>query len=152
MDRSNGSGAPREGSPERSGGLPSQRGEPDPEVPARATRRRFSGEYKLRILREAGACKASGEVGALLRREGLYASHLAAWRKELRRHGVEGLKSRRRGPKAKPRPSTRELQLEREKRKLEKRLAKAEAIIEFQKKVHALLGIPLSSPESGDDD
>jgi transposase-like protein len=121
-------------------------------VTPRPQRRRFNAEYKARIVRAADACREPGEVGALLRREGLYSSHLAAWRQQLRRHGAEGLKAKRRGPAGKPKPSARELALEREKRKLEKRLAKAQAVIEFQKKVHALLGIPLSSPASEEDD
>lgn len=144
--------APLSGLPERSAGGPDRGREPDPEVVEPTKRRRFSAEYKLRIVKAADACRGSGEVGALLRREGLYSSHLAAWRRDLRQHGVAGLKAKRRGPAPKPKPSQRELQLEREKRKLEKRLAKAEAIIAFQKKVHELLGIPLSSPELGEDD
>jgi len=121
-------------------------------VPERARRRTFSAEYKERIVREAERCREPGAIGALLRREGLYSSHLDAWRKQLRAHGVEGLRGKRRGPAAKPKPSAREIQLEREKRQLEKRLAKAEAVIEFQKKVHGLLGIPLKSLELDEDD
>lgn len=74
------------------------------------------------------------------------------WRKRLREHGVRGHAARKRGPTAKEKPSVRELQLEREKRQLEKKLAKAELIIEFQKKVHGLLGIPLKSLELDEDD
>ena len=125
---------------------------PDPEVPARAKRRQFSPEYRLQILKEADSCKGTGEIGALLRREGLYSSHLVTWRRQLREHGVRGLASKKRGPAAKEKPSARELQLEREKKKLEKKLAKAELIIEFQKKVHGLLGIPLKSHELDEDD
>jgi putative transposase len=72
-----------------------------------------------RIVREADACRAPGEVGALLRREALYSSHLTAWRRQLREHGVRGLARRKRGPAAEAKPSARELQLEREKKKLE---------------------------------
>ncbi|MBL8857137.1 MAG: transposase [Planctomycetes bacterium] len=118
---------------------------------ARATRRRFDAEYKARIVREADACKSPGEIGALLRREGLYSSHLSVWRKQVRRHGIEGLKKKR-GPTPKVKPSKREIELERENRKLEKRLAQAEAVIAFQKKVHELLGIPLKSHELEEDD
>ena len=114
-----------------------------PEVSARPTRRRFSAGDKARIVREADACTERGAIGALLRREGVYASNLAAWRKQLREHGVEGLAAKRRGPAAKPKPSAREIELERVNRKLEKQLAKSKLIIEFQKKVHELLGIPL---------
>jgi transposase-like protein len=118
----------------------------------RAQRRRFTAEYKARIVREAAACREDGEVGALLRREGLYSSHLTAWRKQVRLHGEQGLRSRRRGPAPRPKPSARERELERETKKLQRRLAQAEAVIEFQKKVHELLGIPLKSPPSEGDD
>ena len=151
-ERSAEQAAPLSGCPERSGGSPDRGAEPDPEVPERAKRRRFTAEYKERVVRAADACRKPGEVGALLRREGLYSSHLTAWRKQMREHGVQGLFVKRRGPAPKPKPSARELQLEREKRKLEKKLAKAELIIEFQKKVHALLGIPLKSHELDEDD
>jgi len=144
-DRFEAAAAPPEGSPDRSGGFPSGGAEPDPQVVERASRRRFPAQYKERIVREAGRCREPGEVGVLLRREGLYSSHLWAWRKQLREHGVQALKAKQRGPTSKPKPSAREIQLEAEKRRLEKRLAKAEAIIEYQKKVHALLGIPLKS-------
>jgi transposase-like protein len=149
---SNGLTASGAGSPERSEGLPARSHEPDPQVVERAKRRTFTAEYKERIVREAERCREPGTIGALLRREGLYSSHLDAWRKQLRRHGVAGLKGKRRGPTPKPKPSAREIELEREKRKLEKRLAKAEAVIEFQKKVHGLLGIPLASLEQDEDD
>ena len=151
-ERSQDAGEPREGSPERSDGLPSRGSDPDPQVLPRAQRRRFKAEYKARIVREAAACRKAGEVGALLRREGLYSSHLTAWRKQLQRHGKEGLKAKRRGPAPKPKPSAREIELEREKRRLEKRLAQAEAIIEFQKKAHELLGLPLKSLPRDEDD
>jgi transposase-like protein len=121
-------------------------------VVARPTRRRFSAEEKARIVREADACTERGAIGALLRREGVYASHLAAWRKQMRERGVEGLAARKRGPAPKPKPSAREVVLERANRRLEKKLAKAKAIIEFQKKVHELLGIPLKSQELDEDD
>jgi transposase len=145
--------SPREGRSERSGDRPS-RGErdSDPEVVARPTRRHFTAEYKARIVREAEACAKTGDIGALLRREGLYSSLLSGWRRELRKHGEQGLAPKRRGPAPSPKPSAREVQLEREKRKLEKKLAKAEAIIAFQKKVHELLGIPLKAQELDEDD
>lgn len=134
------------------GGMPPERGaKTDPEVLARATRRRFTAEYKADIVRRAEACTKPGDLGALLRSEGLYFSHLTTWRKQVREHGVAGLRKRR-GPAPKPKPSAREIELERKTRKLEKRLAKAEAIIAFQKKVHELLGIPLNSPEIEGDD
>ena len=151
-DHPNGASSPREGGPERSGGLPSRGAEPDSEVLERPTRRRFTVEYKARIVREAAACREPGEIGSLLRREGLHSSHLSSWRKQLERHGTDGLKAKKRGPAPKPKQSEREVELERKARQLEKRLAKAEAIIEFQKKVHELLGIPLKNHEFEDDD
>lgn len=151
-ERSQDSREPREGSPERSEGLPSRGSDPDPQVLAPPVRRRFPAEYKARIVREAAACRKDGEVGALLRREGLYSSHLAAWRQQLARHGEEGLKRKRRGPAPKPKPSAHQVALERENRRLQKRLAKAELIIDFQKKVHELLGIPLKTLPRDEDD
>lgn len=138
----NGTAAPLAGSPERSGGLPARGDGPNPEVLARATRRQFTSQYKADIVRRADACKKPGEIGALLRREGLYASQLASWRKQIREGGTSAL-TRRRGPAPRPKPSAREVELERKTRKLEKQLAHAKAVIEFQKKVHEILGIPL---------
>ena len=148
-EQSKESRAPLSGIPERSGGVP-DRGA-DPEVVARAERRRFTAEYKARIVAEADGCER-GEIGALLRREGLFASHLAAWRKQLRAHGVDGLAAKKRGPAPKAKKSAREIELERKAARLEKKLAKAEAIIAFQKKVHEILGIPLKSHELEEDD
>lgn len=128
------------------------RGEPDPEVPERPRRRSFTAQYKARIVEEVERCKDPGQIGALLRREGLYFSHLTTWRRQVRAHGVEGMQARKRGPAPKPKPSAKEQEWAREKRKLEKRLAKAEAIIEFQKKVHEILGIPLKHHGLDEDD
>lgn len=125
--------------------------DPNPEVLARANRRRFTAAYKAQIVREANACAERGAIGALLRREGLYSSHLDAWRKQLHTHGVDGLAAKKRGPTPKPKPSAREVELERKTRKLERDLAKAKAIIEFQKKVHELLGIPLKQHDLDED-
>ena len=93
-----------------------------------------------------------GDIGALLRREGLYSSLLTMWRRDLRAHGVDGLAAKRRGPAPSPKPSAREVELERHARKLEKDLAKAKLIIEFQKKAHELLGIPLKHHGLDEDD
>ncbi len=117
---------------------------PDPEVPAKATRRRFTTEYKLRILREVDGCKGSGEIGALLRREGLYSSHVSAWRQQ--RNGG-GLAARKRGRKDRSESEKRVEQLERENARLRKRLEQAETIISVQKKVSELFGIPLEKPD-----
>jgi len=124
---------------------------PDPEVVARPKRRRFTAEYKLRIVRQADACKEPGEIGALLRREGLYSSHLALWRRQRDQAAQTQLKSRKRGPKAKVQ-DPRVKQLLREKAQLERRLKRAETIIEIQKKVHEILGIPLRNLDSDEND
>ena len=121
-------------------------GVPEPAVEARASRRRFTAEYKLRILREVDRAKEPGEVGAILRREGLYSSHLVQWRQQRDRLAKAGL-TRKRGPKPR-REEPRIKKLEREKARLERKLRTAEIIIEYQKKVAALLGIPLNQPDS----
>jgi len=124
---------------------------PDPEVSERPTRRTFTAKYKLAILEAADKCKpGSGEIGALLRREGLYSSHLTVWRR-LRSEGVlTGLQKKRRGPKPRRRdPVALENQdLRRDMARLQERLDQAERIIEIQKKVSEILGIPLSRPEN----
>jgi transposase len=124
---------------------------PDPEVPAGPRRRVFGPEYRLRVLKEADACKAPGEVGALLRREGLYSSHLTLWRRQREAGALTGMKARKRGPKAKA-VDPRMKQLEKENARLQRRLKQAETIIEIQKKVAAILGIPLKSHDSEGDD
>ena len=124
---------------------------PDPEVPERAKRRQFSAEYKLRIVREADACKGSGEIGALLRREGLYSSHLVVWRRQRETRALTGMRARKRGPKANE-VDPRVKQLERENVRLQRRLKQAETIIEIQKKVAGMLGIPLNAPELDEND
>jgi transposase-like protein len=123
----------------------------DPEVLAKARRRRFTVEYKLRILREAERCKGAGEVGALLRREGLYSSHLVGWRRERDRGALQGLGSRKRGRKTRPESvlEKRVEELERENQRLRQKLEQAETIIEVQKKVSDLLGIPLETDGDG---
>ena len=125
---------------------------PDPEVPAKATRRRFTAKYKQRLLIEADACKQPGELGALLRREGLYSSHLAAWRKQRDAGSLKGLTPKKRGRAPKPRDLVAEenAKLRRENERLRQRLQQAETIIGVQKKVSELLGIPLSPSPSGE--
>jgi transposase len=120
------------------------------EVSAKPRRRTFSAEYKRRILEETDAC-ALGEIGALLRREGLYSSHLVEWRRARKRGDLAALMSRRRGPKAQP-PDAKDkriAELERALRREKARADRAEAIVEVQKKVSQLLGIPL--PNTDDD-
>jgi len=119
---------------------------PDPAVEAKPTRRRFSAEYKLRILRQVERAP-EGEIGAILRREGLYSSHLASWRRERDRVAKAGLAARRRGPKARAQ-DPRVKQLEREIARMQRKLQQAEILIAYQKKVSELLGIRLQVPES----
>jgi len=115
---------------------------PDPEVPAKVPRRQFTAEYRRRILKEADACKKPGEVGALLRREGLYSSHLVNWRRQRDQGELLAGRARKRGPTPKP-IDPRVKQLESENRRLQRKLARAETIITLQKKVAEILGIPL---------
>ena len=120
-----------------------------PVVPERAARRRFDATYKLRILEEADRCTEPGALGELLRREGLYSSHLASWRRQREQGALHGLREKKRGRKPKPRHA-KDLELERlrrEKRKLEERLRQAETIIEVQKKVSEILGVRLARPD-----
>jgi transposase-like protein len=110
---------------------------PTPEVPEKASRRNYTAEYKRRILREAADCKKQGQVGALLRREGLYSSNLTAWRHQVERGTLDALSSKKRGPKSrKPDPSVRRItEQEKEIQKLQAKLKKAELIIDAQKKI-----------------
>jgi len=123
--------------------------EVDTEVVAKASRRRFSPAEKLRILREADGCTRPGELGSLLRREGLYSSQLGVWRRARERGELDGLSPRHRGPKSR-KPDERDkkiAELERENRKLRAKLERAEGLIEVQKKVSEILGIPLERDE-----
>src|SRR5438445_8794813 len=124
---------------------------PDPEVVARPKRRQFTAEYKLRILREVDACKEPGEIGALLRREGLYSSHLVLWRRQREQAAQTQLKSRKRGPKAKA-LDPRVKDLERENARLHRRLKRVETLLEIQKEAAELLGIPLKNLDSDEND
>lgn len=122
---------------------------PDPEVVPRAERRKFSAEYKLRVLAEADACRQPGEIGALLRREGLYSSLLDKWRTQRRQGSLDALAGQKRGPK--PDPAAAELaRLRHENERLRKRLEQAEAVIEVQKKVSAMLGLLTDQPGESD--
>jgi transposase len=120
------------------------------EVVAKAQRRRFTAEYKRRIVREADRCTTAGAIGALLRREGLYSSHLTTWRAARDRGELEGLAPKKRGPKAPPpEPMAKKIaEQEREIGKWRKRAERAEALVEVQKKVAALLGTPFDSEPS----
>ena len=115
----------------------------DSEVSAVAQRRRFTREYKLRILREADRCRQPGEIGAVLRREGLYSSHLTAWRaaRERGELGAKGAPSRGRPADPDRALKARNEELARENDSLRAKLEQAEAIIEVQKKLSKLLGL-----------
>jgi transposase-like protein len=119
------------------------------EVLAKATRRRFTAEYKLRILREAEAGTAPGAIGALLRREGLYSSHLTTWRAQRERGELAGLTPKKRGPTPKPKNplAAKVAALEREVARQTARAERAEALVELQKKVAELLGT--ARPQDG---
>lgn len=115
-------------------------------VPKRRGRRSFSAAEKLRILREAAACTERGGIEALLRREGVYSSHLAAWRKQLALGGSEALAAHKPGRKPKMDAKDRRIaELEKRAARLEAKLSLAEKLIDLQKKVSAILGIDLSS-------
>ena len=115
-----------------------------PRVPRH--RRRFTAEQKLRAVEEADACKR-GELGAVLRKYGIYASHLVAWRKQLRERGTVGLQAQKPGPKpARDEKDARIIELEKKLARLEKQLSVAKSVIEFQKKVSVMLGIEMDEP------
>lgn len=122
---------------------------PPTEVRPKAKRRTFTAEYKARILAEADTCTKPGEVGALLRREGLYSSHLTEWRGLRKQAELDALAPQKRGPVPAPPPDARDREIEELKRQLAKatvRAERAEALVEIQKKVAALLATPLEEP------
>ena len=147
------------GAPERSGGERSESKRsggapnaaalrtvpvPEPEVPAVPQRRRFTADYKAGIVQEAEACREEGAIGALLRREGLYSSQLTTWRRQYRAGALTALKDDKRGRKQTKNPLEDEVsRLQRDNARLVRRLEQAETIIEIQKKVSSMLGIPL---------
>lgn len=122
---------------------------PDPEVGERAARRRFTAEYKLQVLCEADQCAGVGELGALLRREGLYSSHLTTWRRQRDHGALVALAPKKRGRAAAAvSPLARRVaELERDKARLERRLKQAEAIIDAQKKLAEVLGLSLPATD-----
>ena len=134
----------------------SRQAAPSTEVLGKANRRQFSASYKLRILREADDCER-GELGALLRREGLYSSHLKNWRRQRDEGALQGLKPKKRGRKGKTQsPEAKRIaelerklaKVEREKNRLEAKLKRADLMLDLQKKVSEILGIPLDLPPS----
>ena len=119
------------------------------EIVAKATRRRFPVEYKRKILREADGCKTPGAVGTLLRREGLYSSHLTTWRAARDRGELAGAPKKRGPIPQKPDPRDKKIaELEREAARWRRRAERAEALVEVQKKLSALLGEPLEAEHS----
>jgi len=130
-------------------------GQADPEVHEKPVRRQFDAAYKLRILEEADRCTGPGQLGELLRREGLYSSHLTNWRRLREKGSLQSLGPKKRGRQAKRNDATtRELErLRRENQRLAERLRQAETIIEVQKKVSEIVGLttPTSPTESNDE-
>ena len=127
--------------------MENQKSAPATEVVAKARRRQFSAKYKRRIVREADGCTEAGQVGALLRREGLYSSHLSDWRRELKQLEEAALAPKKRGPKV----DEREHKLAEQAREIDRlraRAERAELLVEIQKKVSVLLGISLDSNET----
>jgi transposase len=120
---------------------------PDPEVVPKAKRRKFTAEYKRRILEEADNCTEAGQIGALLRREGLYSSHLTTWRRQRDRGVAKGLSPKKRGRKRKDELEREVARLQRENERLQASLKEAEMIIDVQKKLSRLLG--LATEENG---
>ena len=123
----------------------------NPEVLEKAKRRRFDAAYKLRVLEEAERCSEPGQLGELLRREGLYSSHLTTWRRQRDEGALQGLGAKKRGrsPKRKDPMALEVERLRRENQRLSERLRQAETIIEVQKKVSEMLG---TSPTSQNDE
>ena len=126
---------------------------PDPEVSAHPNRRKFSRNFKLRILKETDIA-SPGDIGAILRREGIYSSSLSSWRRQRENGELGSSTSNKRGPAPKMDEPTRRkvTNLERENSRLARRLKRAEQIIEVQKKISELLGIPLSHSQNEEDD
>ena len=153
MERLEAKGIGAPAAPEGTGGAGGAAAAATVEVVAKARRRRFSAEYKARMLREADACAGTGQLGALLRREGLYSSHLTEWRRLRARGALEALAAKKRGRKSVGDARDRELaRLTRELARLRRRLTQAEAVIEVQKKLSEILGISLNPPARDESD
>jgi transposase-like protein len=127
---------------------------PEPEVPEKKSRRKFTAQYKLRILEEADTCTLPGQIGVLLRREGLYSSHLSNWRRQKEKGMFKALSPKKRGRKEKEKnPLTQRVaQLQRDNERLRKKLKQAEIIIDVQKKISEILGVSQNLPEKEDSD
>ena len=123
---------------------------PDPEVVPQAKRRQFSAQYKLRILEEADRCTERGQIGELLRREGLYSSYLSKWREQRARGQLQGLAPQKRGRPAQAGAATELARLRQENKQLRTQLEQAEIIIDVQKKLSKLLGLTAAESESSE--
>ena len=123
---------------------------PDPEVPEKKRRRKFTAKYKLSVLSESDSCTEPGQIGALLRREGLYSSHLTTWRRQKEKGLLDALSPKKRGRKKKSTNplADRVARLEKDNRRLQQKLKQAELIIEAQKKMSEILGISQNLEES----
>jgi transposase-like protein len=119
----------------------------DTEVVPKAKRRQFSRKYKARILKEADGCNEPGQIGALLRREGIYSSYLTAWRRQQEGGELEPAQQPKRGRKPKSEAEQELVELRQENKRLRARLAQAEAVIDVQKKVSHLFGLTLNKPQ-----
>jgi transposase len=135
-----------------SGGRAAPEGVPDPELVERASRRRFSAKYKLSIVREADACSKPGEIGALLRREGLYSSHLGKWREQRDQGALGRLEPKARGPRPASADTVENVQLRRELDRSRADLETARRVIEVQGNVSALLEELLAKSATPTDD
>jgi transposase len=122
---------------------------PDPEVPEKTLRRRFTARYKLEVLKKADACTEPGELGALLRKEGLYSSNLTTWRRQREQGVLNAMSPKKRGrKKIEKNPLAQEVAtLQKENERLSRKLKKAEIIIEVQKKISEILGISQNPDE-----
>jgi len=123
---------------------------PDPEVVPKAKRRQFTAKYKLRVLEQVDRCTKRGQIGELLRREGLYSSHLSKWRQQRARGQLQGLTSKKRGRAAQAPAATELAQLRRENERLRAQLEQAEIIIDVQKKLARLLGLTTTESKSNE--
>lgn len=136
-------------------GLPACQGNPsppNPEVLDKPQRRRFTKAYKLDLLKQIDACSGSGQIGALLRREGLYSSHLTNWRLQRRQGLLDNAATQKRTPRPTDDNAVRVHQLERENAHLQARLRQAELVLDIQKKASEILGIPLKALGNGGND
>ena len=125
---------------------------PDPEVPLKPVRRRFTKAYKLDILSQVDACSGVGQIGALLRREGLYSSYLGNWRLQRSQGFLDNSTTKKRTAKTTKHQTARVSQLERENARLKDRLRQAELIMDIQKKASEILGIPLKALDNEGND